>query len=181
MAERLLTAGVAERAGASVGAVSFSSAGTRALVGSPMAPLAAQELIRFGGAPEGHRARDVTQNDLDHTDLLLALTRSHRSALVAMQPRLLRRTFTLREAGRLANLVAPELRGITVEDRLAELAEAMAPARGRLPIVTAPDDDVIDPYQQSEAVYAQCSAQLVPAVTAILDAIAPLTQPPRFA
>ena len=86
--------------------VRVSSAGTRALVGYGMTPEAAQLAADYG-VPEvaAHRARFLTEGLLETPDLILAMSREHRRAIVDLAPRRLRSTFTLREFARLARFI----------------------------------------------------------------------------
>jgi protein-tyrosine phosphatase len=78
-----------------------SSAGTRAVIGHPMHPESAQELIALGGDPSGFTARQLTAKVMNGVDLVLTMTRQHRDVVLEQAPRLLHRTFTLTEAARL--------------------------------------------------------------------------------
>ena len=174
MAARLLVAGLPERAGDGAGGVPVTSAGTGRLLGQPMTPLTAAIVARHGGDPGGHRARQLTPALLAEADLVLALTRDHRAAAAQMHPPVLRRVMTLREAARLAPLVPADGLPEGLEERWRALAPALQAARGTAPVRRAAgDDDVVDPYRRSEDVYEQCAAQVLPAVTALLDAVAP--------
>ena len=77
--------------------VRVTSAGVNAAVGQPIDPLAADELVRLGGDPEGFEARQLTSAMLQDADLVLAATRAIRSQVVALNPAVLRRCFTLLE------------------------------------------------------------------------------------
>lgn len=173
MAERLLLAGLRERAGQGADAVLVSSAGTRALAGQPMTPATAALVARRGGDSQGHRARQLTRELVEEADLVLALTREHRSAAAQLHPPVLRRVLTLREAGRLAPLVPPDGLPEGLGERWRALALGLPAARGAAPVRSASDDDVVDPYRRSQDVYEQCADQVLPAVTALLDAVAP--------
>lgn len=165
MVERLLAA----RLGGS--GVRVSSAGTRALVGEPMTEQTAALVARAGGDPRGHVARLLSEPLLAGSDLVLTATRAHRSAVVQMRPALLRRTFTVREAGRLATHLAPELVGSDPQERLADLVPRLAGGRGRWPVTDPGLDDVDDPYGRDDAAYARTAAQVEPAVAAVLAAL----------
>jgi protein-tyrosine phosphatase len=158
--------------------VKVASAGTGALVGHPMTDQTITIAHGLGiSAPEGHRARMLDIKHLRDANLVIALTRSHRSEIVSMLPRGSRQTFTLRELARLLEAVqAADLEtvaGLPLEDtagRLEELTRIAASLRG---FVAPPDeeidDDVIDPYRRSDDVYEMSAAQLVPAVRTILE------------
>lgn len=170
LAERLLRAGLADRAGDD--GVEVTSAGTRALVGEPMTAETADLVARHGGDPAGHRARQLTADLLAEADLVLALTREHRAAVAQLHPPVVRRVMTLRETGRLAPLVPPGPGG-PPEERWRALVPRLLAARGTVPVRSGTGDDVVDPYRRAQDVYEQCAGQVVPAVTALLDAVAP--------
>ena len=160
--------------------VSIASAGTAALVDSSMPDLA-QTIARDLGvlAPESHRAALLTINHLREADLVIALSREHRRAIVEMLPRGARHTFTLRELARLLDNVPNEefeavrSRGQSdVSGRLAELVEVAASRRGMIPPPTSSDDDdVIDPYRREAAVYRASAREITPAVAVVIRQI----------
>lgn len=82
-------------------AVEVTSAGTRAMVGSP----SPQRLLRLAacrGVDLGdHAPRQLVREHLADTDLVLTATRDQRATVVGALPGALRRTFTLRELARL--------------------------------------------------------------------------------
>jgi protein-tyrosine phosphatase len=172
LAERLLQKGL-ER----WGVVGTASAGTGALVGHAMTPETVVIAAGFGvSAPESHRARALAVEHLRDSDLVIALTRAHRSEIVAMLPRGSRRTFTLRELARLFDAVQPSdlerVAALPLDDkagRFVELIDAAAALRGYVaPPERELDDDVVDPYRRGDEVYRESAAQLVPAVESIL-------------
>lgn len=154
--------------------VEVSSAGTQALVGSPMTEQNIAIAQRSGVANLlPHTARQLRAADLESVDLVLALSRSHRREAVEILPGVSRYIFTLREFGRLADALtaeAPVMRSL--EDGGARIREAVgfiAQMRGTVPPASVPeDDDVIDPYRRSDEVYEQSAAQILPAVAAIV-------------
>jgi protein-tyrosine phosphatase len=153
------------------------SSGTRALVGEPMTA-ATLAIARAHGAsaPERHRARDLVVEHLRGVDLVIALTRAHRSETVGMLPRGSRHTFTLREFARLLDAVQPaDLQTIAMlplgdtAGRLRELVDLAAALRGHVaPPASELDDDVIDPYRRDDDTYRLAAAQLLPAVQTIV-------------
>lgn len=151
--------------------VTVHSAGTGALVGETMTDQN-QRIAADLGVLDGteHRARQLSADLLRNADLVLALTRDHRRQVVEMLPRASRHTFTLREFARLAVEVGDDdltqLQGSGAE-RMREAVEAVAQLRGTLPPLEDPaDDDVIDPYRQSDEVYRLSADQLIPSVNA---------------
>lgn len=83
--------------------VHVSSAGVRAVVGSPIHPYAAAVLEGLGGCSTGFRARQFTPRVAMEADLIVTMTVAQRDAVLEAVPRLLHRTFTLSEASQLAS------------------------------------------------------------------------------
>jgi protein-tyrosine phosphatase len=159
-------------------AIELASAGTHALVGEPMTAETIAIAHEHGvQVPEQHRARDLTVEQLHGADLVIALTRAHRSEIVAMMPRGSRHTFTLRELARLLDAVRASDLGTVAElpldasaERFRKLVDAAASMRGHIaPPDNELDDDVIDPYRRGDEIYRLATAQLLPAVASIVD------------
>lgn len=151
------------------------SAGTGALVGSPIDPPMARLLADEGIDTSEFASRQLTPDLVRGADLVLALTREHRSAAVRMVPAALRRAFTLRELARLLSLAPHEELPAEPAERLAELLVRVRATRtqsgARLPDVRAEDDDVVDPYRGDDALFRESWHQLAPAVTTIAGAL----------
>lgn len=165
LAEQILRARLAD-----VPALEFASAGTYAGEGDAMTPQASALSTRYGGAPESHRARYLTEQIVGASDLVLAMARSHRREIVELVPRKVAVTFTLREFARLSEglgdavIASAAARGGSVRAGLSEVVALVASRRGQIgPPATTDDDDVIDPYRRSDATYERSAAQLVPA------------------
>lgn len=165
MAERLLQAGLDSL---SPGDFLVSSAGTGALTGSGIEPRVEGFIRIFGADPDGFRSRQVTGTILEGPDLVLTMTREHRSAVTQMSPVLLRRTFTLRELARLLPRVdggtggtEPPLRWQAAVSRAVRL-RSVHPGGAEL-------DDVVDPYGHGDELYQRMVREIVPAVEALLD------------
>lgn len=162
--ERLLALGLGPE-------VRVKSAGVRAVVGSPIStPMA--DLLRAAGADcQGFVAQQLTEAIVAEADLVLALTRAHRAAVVELVPSAVRRTFTLRELARFATAVgADALPDGPVAERLEALLPLAAAQRGRVP-VDPRDDDVVDPIGGGTRLYALSFGQLRPAVDAIVGVL----------
>jgi protein-tyrosine phosphatase len=71
------------------------------MIGHPLHPDAARVLQELGGDPSGFTARQLTPRVASNADLVLAMTRGHRDAVLELAPRQLNRAFTLPEAARL--------------------------------------------------------------------------------
>jgi protein-tyrosine phosphatase len=161
--------------------VDVSSAGTSALVGESMTPQIIAIAHEHGVlAPEKHRARDLTVDHLRDADLVIALTRAHRSEIVTLLPRGSRHTFTLRELARLLVAIQPSdvetAASLPIGDtagRFRELVDVAAALRGHVaPPEHDLDDDVMDPYRRGDETYSLAAAQLVPAVESIVSSFA---------
>lgn len=150
-----------------------SSAGSRALIGTPLTPETAQLAERHGAAAadvDAHRGRQLTEQIAGGPDLALAMTRDHRRQIVELAPMMLKRTFTAREFARLsADMTVDQIRasatGADAKGKLRSALRALANRRGVVgPPADPADDDVIDPYLRDWSVYELEAAQLVPAV-----------------
>ncbi|WP_421732391.1 low molecular weight phosphatase family protein [Cellulomonas sp.] len=176
--ERLLAAGLGatyqgREGGGLVPAIEVGSAGTGAMVGWPMPDEMAALVAAQGVSPDGFAARQLTPGMVQQADLVLALTRRHRSAIVELVPAAVRRTFTLRELARLVGDIDPATlpgANATTADRLRALVPVAATRRG-LSAHRPADDDVIDPYSGDAAVYRKSFGQLLPAVETIVAAV----------
>jgi protein-tyrosine phosphatase len=168
--ERLLVARLAER----LSPVDFarfdvSSAGTWAMVDSPMAPDAAQTLEAMGGDSSDFAARDLEPEMIRASDLVLAATREHRGLVVAAEPRAASRTLTLREFARLlgpvtADDVAARAGSDDVVARMRSVAAAGFANRGLVPIGNPADDDIADPYGREPAAYQRAANSIAAAL-----------------
>ncbi len=163
--ERLLAARLA---GTDVAVV---SAGTRAVVGHPVSAPMVPLLTSAGARVEGFAAQQLDAGLVTRADLVLGLTRDHRSAVVSLAPAAVRRTFTLLELARLLEHVDPdELRaaGDTVGARVRALPRLVTAVRH---LAGRGEDDVVDPYGGSAALYRESFGQLAPAVEAVAAAL----------
>ena len=138
---------------------SASSAGTRAVIGHPIQRDAALVLETLGGTASNFAARQLTSRIASDADLVLTMTKAHRDAVLELAPRQLHRTFTLREAARLAS----EHNARNVAD-LAALRPNLA--RHEL-------SDVPDPVGQSAEYFSMVGSQ----IAALLPPILALCRP----
>ncbi|MGV8967663.1 MAG: low molecular weight phosphatase family protein [Cellulomonas sp.] len=157
--ERLLAAALGPEAD-----VEVASAGVRAVVGAPMPEQMARLVRAAGASTDGFASRQLTEQMLRDADLVLALTRGHRSKIVALHPGVVRRTFTLRELARLAGGVDPAALPAagTMGARFAALLPLAAAQRG-LRRAEPADDDVVDPFGGDDALYRRAFSELSPA------------------
>lgn len=132
--------------------LSFSSAGTMAMVGDPMDGDMAHELRLRGGDPEGFVSRQVSLPILRETDLVLTMERRHKAYVVEEMPGLVRRTFTL---GHFLH-VAEELAAAGQRPAGDELVQAVS----RVRVPSSRSESVEDPYRQGPEKSAEVAAQL---------------------
>ena len=149
------------------GVFAVESAGTDAKVGSAMEPLIEGFIRDTGASWNGFAARQLTAQILDRQDLVLALTREHRSRIVRLRPVLLKKTFTLRELARLLPHIAGT-RGVHPAERWETAIPMALRARGPHRATTASDDDVVDPYGRGNDVFETMRQQLAPAVRGLI-------------
>jgi protein-tyrosine phosphatase len=173
MAEQLLRNGLN-----AYPAVTVTSAGTVGLVGEPMDSRALTLAESFGITDAAnHVARELNEHQIRDADLVFAMSREHRRAIVQLHPRASRYTFTIREFARIAAEItdadltdASLLPRDDVAGRFAAAVEAAASLRGIVtPLQNAEDDDIVDPYRRSDDVYTLSGQQLVPAVKGALS------------
>src|SRR3954463_14446478 len=98
LAERLGRAYLAQGMGEDASQGRIVSAGTRAVVGSEMHPDSALVLQGLGAEAGDFRARQFVDGVATDADLVLTMTRAHRQHVLERAPRVLARTFTVREA-----------------------------------------------------------------------------------
>ncbi|MBT2538250.1 low molecular weight phosphatase family protein [Arthrobacter sp. ISL-69] len=179
VAERLLQAGLDQ---VLPGGFEVRSAGTRAMVGSPIQPLSADIVRMYGGTDKSFAARQLTAKILRETDIVLTMTSKHRGEVLQLDASLLKRTFTIREFARM--LEALEERDAAGSDSSAEKASSekasdagtlwrglsarLASVRHLALAADSADNEVIDPYKRGPEVYRQMEDELAPAILTIL-------------
>ena len=172
--ERLLRLGFAQHWPAAVSALPVGSAGTHAMVGHSIPAPLMTRLARVGGDASRFASRQLVPELIAHSELVIALTRAHRAAIVEMHPRAVRVTFTLRELARLAAALPPgDTAPLEPRDRLVAFVAALGAVRGSAAQVEPSDDDIIDPYRGSDARYQEAWTQLVAGTSAFMRAIVP--------
>lgn len=159
--------------------IKVHSAGTGALVGSEMEPRVASRLSELGIDPSGFRARQLTSDIAKMADLVLCATREHRSFAVRMEPRLLRRTFTLADLAdvceRLLESSYMELErdGGEAKNTVTRVVDAATRVRSEVRARTSEEAAIVDPFRRSDKVFDAMFTQieeLLPSVIAVLTA-----------
>jgi protein-tyrosine phosphatase len=151
-AERLA---VAHCARSEIRNLGTSSAGTHALTGHPVEPRAARVLQQLGGDPLHFAARQLTPRIAAGADLVLTMTRAHRDDVLRLAPQQLHKTFTLREASRLA-----------LECNARSVADLGA-LRPQLPAHER--SDIPDPIGQDDAFFAMVAEQIADLLPPVLE------------
>lgn len=122
---------------------------------------------RLGVSLTEFRARRLSAEQIRSADLILAMDRSHRAAVVEIVPQALHRTFTLREFARILPQVPAE-RGASADARWRSSVVLAGRRRSRAAGDPAADD-IVDPFLRSDAVHREMTGQLVPATGALLQ------------
>ncbi len=160
--------------------VVVASAGTGALVGGGVPEPAQRLAASVGIDASAHRARQFDPAMLREADLIVAMAREHRRIAVESFPGAMRRSFTLRELARIADVVEPSLpdairnAGATGPSDGMRAAVALASAlRGTVSPPTSPDEfDIVDPYRRSEETYQRSFNELLPAAGRVASFLA---------
>ncbi|WP_336711212.1 arsenate reductase/protein-tyrosine-phosphatase family protein [Arthrobacter sp. USHLN218] len=174
MAERLLQQKFDE---IRPGLFEVRSAGIQALAGKPMDARAEGLLHVLGGTSDGFVARQLQEMHLANVDLVLAMGVEHRDRILTLMPRLLKRTFTVRELARMVEAIAAdpqlEIPGGTSDDeveyRWKRLPHLAALKRYETRAVDPLEDEIVDPYRRDDEVYRQMVRDLVPALDRLVD------------
>lgn len=121
-------------------------------------------------------ARQLPDRDVLLADLVLTMTREHRSTVLGDVPRALPTTFTLREFARLLRAADPAelaaLPRMPVERARALVALARA-TRGTLAVVSAEQDAVPDPVSGGPEAHADAAQVIDECVRGFLDLLLP--------
>lgn len=152
-----------------------SSAGHRALAGSPMHPTTRADLHRRGLDHGADRfvARQLVPGLVERADLVLGMAPQHRAAAVACAPGALATAFGLREFARLAATVDADLLPADPLDRARALVGRARAGRGLTPPVDPGEDEVPDPIGRPEQAHRVAAYLVLDAVRAIVAVLAP--------
>lgn len=159
------------------GLADVTSAGSLAQSGEPQTHESVLIEHWWGTARRVHASRELDERSFAGTGLVLTADREQRGAVLRLAPPLVRRTFTLREAGRLAALFAPDLRSEEPGLRLLELVDGLAGARGRWSRASGSDEDLDDPLGRGDVAYARAAGLVSQAVDALVEAVLPAAAP----
>lgn len=137
----------------------FASAGIAGLDGSGMCPEMESELIARGGCADGFVAQQVTGPMARSADLILALEAVHRAYVLEEWPALVRRTWLLGQAARVAPTITDDGAAGGVVDLMALREHRDRPLES---------DGIADPYRRGPAAAAKAAAEIEAALRALL-------------
>lgn len=146
-----LPASVADR-------VRVRSAGFAAPEGAPMGSRVRIMAAALGADGSRHAATQITDQAIAGADLVLVASRRQREEVLARVPSALRATFTIREAGRIAEGMPDDRHPRSVRD-LSDTVSFLTDHRGDQRDAAA--DDVIDPQGRDLTAYAQMAREEV--------------------
>jgi protein-tyrosine phosphatase len=171
--ERLLQHELDQRRSGSELGVVVRSAGTAALVGSPMEAQAAAQLVARGGDASGLTARQLTPGLIAESDLVLTATRAHRGKVALMCPKVLRRVFTFCDFADLVAGIDGPAPVIPTDPRgwVKQVTEKVAASRGLKPPLASDLADILDPYRREDEVFAAMAQQVVESMPAVVRAL----------
>lgn len=178
MAERLLVLALREHVGDRVDELYRShGAGTGTWhVGESMNPPAAAELRRRGGEPSGFRARHLTGELVDESDLVLCATSEQVTRVLGLRPDARSRTFVLGEFGRLLSglprtTAAPvPADPASAYERGIAIVAAVDTIRAGSPAL--PDDDLDDPWGLPDHEFSRVAGEIQRTVGPLAAALA---------
>ncbi|GGL41199.1 arsenate reductase/protein-tyrosine-phosphatase family protein [Nocardia jinanensis] len=143
--------------------ITAESAGTRALVGFPVEPRAAEAITGLGGNPGSFRARKLEPEHIDRADLVLTMTENIRDDVRELAAGSNSRTFTLLEAHRIARVTGAR----TVADL----------HRHRHNLSRVGRENIADPVGLSAKAYCEVGDKIADALVPLLVALAPAATP----
>ena len=129
-------------------------------------------------------ARQLPDRDVLLADLVLTMTREHRSTVLGDVPRALPTTFTLREFARLLRAADPAALAALPRppvDRARALVALARNTRGTVPAVPAEEDAVPDPVSGGPEAHAEAARVIDECVRTFLDLLPPPALRPPMA
>lgn len=177
MADRLATVGLSRRLGRDAERFKVFGAGTRAVDGIPITPMAATVLGEQGVEANGYLSSELRIDRTVAADLVLTLERRHRRVLLTLLPGVAARVFTLAEFARVARTLPSELDADDGHDPQdpRDRARAVVAEAARLRDAVRPDapedDDIPDPIGQPIEIYRAAVERIGTAVESTLTAL----------
>ncbi|RZS63460.1 protein-tyrosine phosphatase [Agromyces ramosus] len=144
--------------------VDVTSAGLRAPEGSSMGSRARVIAEALGADGSAHRARQISEEAIRAADLVLVSSARQRDSVLGLVPAALRSTFTIREAGRIAEQLGLQTMPGSAEEMRARVAML---AQHRFTPGTAVDDDILDPQGKDDDAYRLMVRMEIPPLAAL--------------
>jgi protein-tyrosine phosphatase len=149
-------------------ALQADSAGTDAIAGEPIHPLAAETLTRRGIAvAPTWSSRLLDRSAIQTADLILVAEASHRSRVAQLEPSAVARTFLLLQFAELVRAASND----NVRS-LPDLCTAANAARSRIAPVRHYSADIVDPIGGRRAAFDACAATIHAAIATSLRPLA---------
>jgi protein-tyrosine phosphatase len=155
--------------------IRVASAGTAAMVGMGIDEPSALALRDLGVDADGHIAQQLSADQIRDAGLILTAETMHRSLIVRTDPLSFRKTFTIREFGRLGAGLTP-IEGKPNFAQLRERVVQVAEQRGSVDAPASGADEIGDPFGARPEVARQTAADISTAVNAVMSALG-LTSP----
>jgi protein-tyrosine phosphatase len=173
MAERIMRAELAARFGPLADEIEVRGAGTYGgHAGDGMNPPAARVLTEMGIDPSGFTSTWLREPLVEWADLVLTASADHRSQVLGLDQRALRRTFVLKELARLTAGVTPdELPPGGPAERLRALVTLAAGLRALHPAHPRTVDDIGDPFGGPIEEFRETAQDIRTAVRRILRSV----------
>ncbi|GAA1929557.1 low molecular weight phosphatase family protein [Brevibacterium antiquum] len=149
------------------GRFALDSAGTEGVAGVGVTDDVQSLAADWGFDLSEFRAKRLHSAQVTNADLVIGMERWHRSQVVTLEPRALRRTFTLREFARIIHSLSTSEDLATRQrwENLVALAQ-----RSRTPAPGGPDfDDVVDPHDDWDLLSPVMTDQMLPGVYEMVD------------
>lgn len=152
------------------------SAGVDAAPGRRAHPQVTEILGLWDIDTSAFRSRALTAEEVERADLILTAERAHRSAVVALDPLAVHRTFTVRQFGRLVDEDHPI--ELTVDGGL-ELCEHARSRRHLVAVADPSEDDIADPVGGPDRAFRHATEQIATSLSAFGVSAGPLLAVPR--
>jgi protein-tyrosine phosphatase len=179
MTELLLSAGLAARVPELADSVVVTSAGARAQEGQPIAAHAVDLLAERGIDAAGFRSRELSPELVETADLVLCASRTHKAAVIALDPTAREITFTVREFAWLLQQQPVPAGEPDLPQRLEQLVAVARDRRG-LEHPDRPEDfDLDDPFGQRKSAFRKTLALLDETLAGPLDLLAQQSASPQ--
>jgi protein-tyrosine-phosphatase len=164
-------------------AFAVHSAGVSAVRGHGMHDDSRAQLMSRRNHPDvtAFTARQLPDRDVLLADLVLTMTREHRSTVLGDVPKALPTTFTLREFARLLRAADPAALAALPRhpvDRARGLVALARATRGTVPAVGAEEDAVPDPVSGGPEAHTEAARVIDGCVRTFLDLLVPPPLPP---